>query len=82
MLVLGDYVGIIKNHPGYRQLVLSDAVGKAERAMRGFPHGTAFDIEYEEPERKHRRNDNLLPETKKERSQTGRCSYVQQGIVR
>jgi len=49
--VLGDYVGVIKNHPGYRQLVLSDAVGKAERAMRGFPHGTAFDIEYEEPER-------------------------------
>ena len=51
--VLGHYVGIIKNHPGYRQLILSDAVGKAERAMRGFPQqkkysGEEYSKEYQE----------------------------------
>ena len=46
--------------------MLSDAVGKAERAMRGFPHGTVFDIDYEELlERKHRWYDNLFPKRSK-----------------
>jgi len=35
--VLGDYCHIVKNYPGYRHLVISRAVEKAEHDVRTFP---------------------------------------------